>query len=73
MVLIPKSPKNPGYVFEFKKIDEVDKETLEQAAQIALAQIEEKNYEQELVARGVTKIIKLGIAFKGKQALIITE
>jgi len=71
VVLIPKSPNKPGYVFEFKKIDEVDKETLEHAAQIALAQIEEKNYEQKLVTRGITQIIKLGIAFKGKQALIV--
>jgi len=71
VVLIPKSPNNPGYVFEFKKIDEVDKETLEHAAQVALAQIEEKNYEQELITRDVTQIIKLGIAFKGKQALIV--
>ena len=39
---------------------------------VALAQIEEKQYEAELVARGVAKkhIRKYGFAFKGKEVLI---
>ena len=57
----------------FKKIDEDEKEILEDAAQEALEQIERMNYEQEVRAFGANSIIKLGIAFKGKQVLVVEQ
>ena len=48
------------------------KETLETALTNALAQIEEKKYEQELLDLGAAddNIIKYGFAFEGKKVLI---
>lgn len=68
VMLIPLKPNLRGYIFEFKTVD--DNETLESAVDDALKQIEEKKYEQELRARGVTNIVKLAIAFEGKKALV---
>jgi len=51
------------------------KKTLEELAQQALEQIEEKKYERELLDRGVPKekIIKVGIAFEGKELEVVSE
>ncbi len=64
VMLIPKEISGRGIVMEFKK---AGKETLEEAANKALDQIEENRYEQELISRGVNDILKLGIAFEGKE------
>ncbi|HBY05370.1 TPA: AAA family ATPase [Candidatus Dependentiae bacterium] len=69
--LIPKDLSKPGIILEFKKVDVKKKETLETASQKALNQIEERDYETELRARGLKNIIKLGIAFKGKESLVL--
>ena len=70
VMIIPKDKKQPGIIVEFKKVDTYEKETLEDAANIALDQIEEKQYEQELLDLGIKKIIKLAIVFKGKHLLV---
>jgi hypothetical protein len=57
-----------GVIFEFKKIRRG--ETVEEAAASALQQIDEKRYEDELVQRGIQDIVKLGIAFDGKEVCI---
>ena len=48
------------------------KETLEEAVQSALAQIDEKKYDAELLARGIPadRIRHYGFAFEGKKVLI---
>ena len=71
--LIPKDHTKPGIILEFKKVDIKKNETLESAAQNALNQIEERDYETELRARGLNKIIKIGIAFSGKESLVLIE
>lgn len=71
VMFIPKNRSKPGLVIEFKAVDEDEKETLETAAQSALKQIEDHNYEIEMRALGISKILKLGIAFKGKQSLVL--
>ena len=39
-------------------------------AQEALKQIQDKNYDTDFVNRGITEIVKYGIAFAGKQVEI---
>jgi len=73
VVIEPKQPeKNPGVIIEFKVRDEEDEQDLQQTAQAALAQIEDKQYAASLLARGVPSenIYKYGFAFEGKKVLI---
>ncbi|MGL6104722.1 PD-(D/E)XK nuclease domain-containing protein, partial [Romboutsia sp.] len=65
--LLPKDNTKPGVIFEFKRYDEEDEETIAQMLDIALAQIEDKKYDTELKARGIDNIIKLAIVFNGKE------
>ena len=44
-----------------------EKETLENCAQRALDQIEQKKYTEELKQRGITQTIQIGIGFDGKE------
>ena len=67
LMLIPKRRANPGFIFEFKHTKDVH-EDLKQLAADALTQIENKRYEAELTDLGVSHIVKIGIAFRGKKA-----
>ena len=64
--------KYPGIVIEFKVINPRKENTLEETVEAALKQIEEKNYDAELIGRGVnpSNIHHYGFAFKGKEVLI---
>ena len=68
VMLIPKDRSKFGIIIEFKSIDEG---TLETAAKNALKQLDEQGYEMELQALGITKILKVGVAFKGKESLVL--
>lgn len=70
--LEPFDKKDPAYIFEFKVHDKDDEKDLQETVQSALAQIEEKNYDAALVAKGVKRenIYHYGFAFEGKQVLI---
>ena len=59
----------PGFLFEFKhtKDEHVD---LADLADSALQQIDEKRYDTEFRNAGVYSIIKIGIAFRGKNAVV---
>ena len=67
--LIPDSRSNPGFIFEFKHAKS-GSENLEALADEALYQIEDKQYDAELKSQGITSIIKIGIAFRGKKAAV---
>jgi len=71
VMLIPKDRSKLGVILEFKKVQVRKKETLESAAQSALKQIEEKQYETELRALGLTRILKVGISFLGKESWVL--
>lgn len=59
----------PGFIFEFKYTND-DHVNLETLADRALHQIDEKKYDTELRNSGVKAIIKIGIAFRGKNAAV---
>ena len=73
VMLEPKRPQeDDAIILEFKVYDEDDEENLKETVQSALAQIEEKQYAAQLIARGVPKerIRCYGFAFEGKKVLI---
>ena len=73
VMLEPRRPQeDDAIILEFKVYDEDDEENLKETVQSALAQIEEKQYAAQLIARGVPKerIRCYGFAFEGKKVLI---
>ena len=73
VMLIPKKDNLPAIVMEFKVRNPGREQTLEATAQSALNQIEDKNYDAELIARGIPleRIRHYGFAFEGKRVLIM--
>lgn len=72
VMLEPLKPEADAYILEFKVHDDTEEATLQDTVKAALAQIEAKQYEQKLLARGITpeRIHKYGFAFEGKRVLI---
>ena len=72
VMLYPLSKEDDGIILEFKVYDSIRETSLEETVKAALAQIEEKKYEQTLIARGIgdSRIRKYGFAFEGKKVLI---
>jgi hypothetical protein len=68
--VIPQVKTKPTIIIELKTVDEAAKETLEKASSSALQQINSRKYAEDFKARGFEKILKLGIAFQGKEVLI---
>ena len=64
--------KYPGIVIEFKVINPRKENSLEETVEAALKQIEDRNYDAELINRGENKenIHHYGFAFKSKEVLI---
>lgn len=75
VMLIPKNndKKYNAIIIEFKVFDSYDEITLEDTAKSALRQIEEKDYDAELVSIGIPKerIRHYGFAFEGKKVIIM--
>lgn len=59
----------PGFLFEFKHTND-NHVNLASLAESALHQIDEKKYDSELRNTGIKSIIKIGIAFRGKNAVV---
>ncbi len=68
--LTPKTANMPGIIIEIKAAHDMSAEKLQGLAQTALEQIESKHYDAELLAQGVQKIYKYGIAFCAKKVEI---
>lgn len=67
--LIPLTKGMPGFIFEFKHTKD-EHTDLSALADSALQQIEAKKYDTELRDNGVNSIISIGIAFRGKSAVV---
>ena len=72
VMLEPRRKEDDAFILEFKVHDTEDGGSLEETVAEALKQIEKKQYETILVAKGIAKekIRKYGFAFEGKRVLI---
>ncbi len=69
--MYPQKKDLPGIIIEFKVQNEnAGEETLSDTADIALQQIEARDYASDLESEGVENILKYGFAFAGKKVLI---
>ena len=69
LAMIPIKSNEKAYLMEFK-ISKT-KKGMEERAQKALKQIDEKKYDTKLKARGIKNILKIGIAFYGKEVKVV--
>ncbi|MDQ2087986.1 AAA family ATPase [Herbivorax sp. ANBcel31] len=70
VMIIPKDKSKKGIIIEFKKASDLRGETIDKALEAALKQIEDKKYDEELKGIGINDIVKIGIAFKGKEVKV---
>ena len=83
IAILPKDIAKPAIILELKSImpSGLSQKNLEQEldslllreAQKALAQIKQKQYVAEMRQRGFTKIVKIGLAFSGKNIRVASE
>ena len=69
LAMIPIKSNEKAYLMEFK-ISKTKNE-MEKRAQKALKQIDEKKYDTKLKARGIKNILKIGVAFFGKEVKVV--
>jgi hypothetical protein len=71
-VMLEPCGEDDAIILEFKVFNQRKEKTLEDTVASALAQIDEKNYEQILIDKGIAKerIRKYGFAFEGQEVLI---
>ena len=69
LAMIPIKSNEKAYLMEFK-ISKT-KKGMEEKAEKALKQIDEKKYDTKLKARGIKNILKIGVAFYGKEVKVI--
>ncbi len=67
--LLPMVQGIPGFIFEFKHTKDINAD-LDSLANSALKQIEDMKYDTELNDFGVEDIVKIGIAFRQKSAVV---
>lgn len=67
--LLPMVKGIPGFIFEFKHTKDINVD-LDSLANSALKQIEDMKYDTELKDFGVEDIVKIGIAFRQKSAVV---
>ena len=67
--LLPMVKNMPGFIFELKHTKDMNAD-LDSLASSALRQIDDMKYDAELKAFGVDDIVKIGIAFRQKSAVV---
>lgn len=73
VMLEPKNPKDVAVILEFKVRNKRRETSLEETAEAALKQIQERKYDVELKQKGIDddQIREYGFAFEGKTVLIV--
>nr|WP_314045600.1 AAA family ATPase [uncultured Leptotrichia sp.] len=69
LAMIPIKSNEKAYLMEFK-ISKT-KKGMKEKAQKALKQIDEKKYDTKLKTRGIRNILKIGVAFYGKEVKVV--
>jgi hypothetical protein len=72
VMLIPKDKTQLGLVLEFKTLRDKNVDLTEGANQ-ALQQILERRYADTLRAQGITRVLHLGLAFRGKEVAMVAS
>ena len=67
VMLHPLEPNLPAFVFEFKKFDKEDEESIQDTLNSAYQQMVDNQYASTLQQEGHTNIHLIAIAFKGKE------
>ena len=70
VMVMPRSPGQPGVVLELKVRSKAKRETAAAAMTAALRQLRERDYVAELRACGAEPIHELGVVFDGKRAWV---
>ena len=71
--MLPLNKLLPGILIELKAGKDCTEEQLSRLADAALKQINEKQYDTDMVAQGVTEILQYGISFSGTNACVRAE
>jgi len=70
VLMIPHQTEEPGFIFEFKKVNRPTDNSEKEAMKSALDQIQDKQYAVELRDQGVKKIWGIGVVVEGKQVWV---
>ena len=72
VMLVPKKENQNAYVIEFKVFNSKKEKDLKETVKSGLTQIKDKNYDADLLAKGISKdrIFHYCFAFEGKKILI---
>ena len=70
IALVPNDKNKKAIIMEFKKINDLNEETKDQALASALQQIEVRHYEAGIRQRGYHDILKLAVVFDGKRVWV---
>jgi hypothetical protein len=73
VMLHPLQSNLPAFVFEFKKFDAEDEESIQETLASAMQQMKTNNYAATLQQEGHTNIHLIAIAFKGKEVKMVYE
>lgn len=68
--MLPLDKKLPGVLIELKAAKDCKVEALDALAEVALEQINTKQYHLDMISQGVKEILKYGIAFSGKNVSV---
>lgn len=71
--MFPLNKKLPGILIELKAGKECTEVQLDELAETALKQINDRQYHVDMSAQGVKEILQYGIAFSGKNASVKAE
>ncbi|MDM8559760.1 AAA family ATPase [Candidatus Parabeggiatoa sp. HSG14] len=70
VLMIPHNKEEPGFIFEFKKVNKPEEKNHKTAMKSALDQIQEKQYAVELRDQGVKNIWGIGVVVSGKRVWV---